>query len=261
MSFKGFEPTPGSNTGSTNLPSSRPTQSSFPPSDFNGRPGSSVFVPSSTSGTYSTDAGSSTGDFSTTPVDGSSFPDSTSNTRPSSQSPDDLYTINNKYPATYPTNNRNPQNTGNQSPDEPTPTRPIETNHPPSDAPKPIEPSHVHSYPVGPDPFPGYFPHVHPHYHFNLDHDYTDDKDSHFPGIYAHNSPSLHDRYYHGAPQPHPHIDHYGSGGLYAAGRYPEADLHMQQGGGGGGGYGGNRKNGYQVTDNSPDVPMGKGEC
>jgi hypothetical protein len=39
---------------------------------------------------------------------------------------------------------------------------------------------------------------------------------------------------------------------LYAAGRYPDSDIHL--------GYGGNRKTGYQVTDSSPDVPMVKGE-
>lgn len=199
--------------------------------------------------------GSTTGDFSTTPFGGSSYPDTSSNTRPSSLSPEDPYTAN-KYPSTFPTANRNPQ-IGNQ-PDENIPTTPTDTNRPPpshQNHPQPVShdnlPHQPPSYPAIPDPFPDYFPHIHPHYHFNLDHDYTDDKDSHFTGIYAHNAPSLHNRYY---PAPsYSHIDHYG--GLYPAGRYPDSDVHLTQPG-----YGGNRKNGYQVTDNSPDVPMSKGE-
>lgn len=255
---------PGNENGNTNLPPSRPTQSSFPPTDQSGRPVTSVFVPASTSGTYSTDGGggSSSGDSSTTSIGGSSsYPDTSPNTHPSSQSPDDLYTIKNNYPATYPTSNRNPQSTGNPQPEDAIPTRPIDTNRPqqpnlPPQIPQPTEPERpAHPYPLVPDPFPGYYPHIHPHYHYNLDHDYSDDKDSHFPGIYAHNSPSLHDRYYHGAPPSHPHTDHYGSGGLYATGRYPEPDMHP-----GYVGYNANRKNGYQVTDNSPDIPMTKRE-
>lgn len=265
--LKGFEQNPGSENGNTNLPPSRPTQSTFPPTDNTGRPMSSVFAPSSTSGTYSTDGseGTSAGDFSTTSIGGTSFPETSPNSRPSSLSPDDLYTIKNNYPTTYPSNNRNPQTTGNQ-PDDVTPTRPVDTNRPTLNIP-PQKPHHIepdrppphHPYPLGPDPFPGYFPHIHPHYHYNVDdHDYIDDKDSHFPGIYAHNSPSLHDRFYPGAPQPPPpliHTDHYGSGGLYASGRYPETDIHLSQSG-----YSGNRKNGYQVTDNTPDIPMTKRE-
>lgn len=251
MAFEGFDNS-GNGNGNTNLPSSRPTQSSFPPTDVSGRPTSSVFIAPSTSGTFSTDGsdGTSPGDYATTPLGGSSYPDSGSNSRPSSLPPDDLYNIRNKYPTTYPSNNRNPQS-GNQ-PDVDIPTRPTDRpiiKNP--QIPHQIEPDppHVHHpYPIGPDPFPGYFPHVHPHYHFSLDHDYTDDKDSLFPGTYAHNAPSLHDRYYPAAPQS-PHIDHYGSGGLYPSGRYPDMDHHLS-------GYGGNRKNGYQVTDNAPDVPM-----
>jgi hypothetical protein len=227
------------------------------------RPGSSVFIPPSTSGTYSTDGsdGTTTGDFSTTPLGGSSYPETSPNTRPSSLSPDDPYTINlSKYPSIYPTTSGNPQN-GNQPEVTitiPGPTQPSDTNRPTQDIrPQiphdvaPERPHAIHPYPIGPDPFPGYFPHAHPHYHYNLDHDYTDDKESHFPGIYAHNAPSLHDRYYPAPPSSH--IDHYG--GLYPARRYPETDVHSGQSG-----YGGNRKNGYQVTDNSPDVPMTKRE-
>jgi hypothetical protein len=255
--FEGFDKNPGSENGNTNLPSLRPTQSTFPPSDNTGRPGSSsVFVPPSTSGTFSTDG--TEGDFSTTPFvgGGSSYPDPSSNTRPSSQTPDDLYTIKNNYPATYPTSNR-PQ-TGTQ-PEAVAPTHPVEPNRPTHEThPHPIEPERPpphHPYPVGPDPFPDYFPHTHPHYHY--DHDYTDDRDSHFPGIYAHNSPS----FYPGAPQSHIN-NHYGpasgggGGGLYASGRYPDSDHHLGQAGG----YNANRKNGYQVTDNSPDIPMVQSE-
>lgn len=258
--FIGFDKNPensnGNGNGNTNLPSARPTQSTFPPTDNTGRPGSTAFVPPSASGTYSTDGGSSAGDFSTTPFGGLTYPETSPNVRPSSPSSDDLYTIKNTFPTTYPSNNRNPQT-------EVSPTRPPDTNHPPPSTnnnkippqipPNSFEPDRPnihHPYPSGPDPFPGYHPHVQPHYHYNLDHDFTDDKDSHFPGTYAHNAPSLHDRYY---PQPPPsHIDHYGSGGLYAAGRYPETEINL--------GYGGNRKNGYQVTDNSPDIPMTKSE-
>jgi hypothetical protein len=248
--FQGFDQS-SSNGNSNAPPSSRPTQSTFPSTD-NTRPGSTPFSPASTSGSYPTDSGSSQGDFSTTPFVASSSLDPNSNSRPTSQPPDDLYTIKNTFPATYPTTNRNPQT--NNQPDTP-PTRPTDTNRPqtPTNSNKnppqiPIntyQPDH-HPYPVGPDPFPGYFPHPHPHYHYNLDHD-----DDHFPGHYAHNAPSLHpDRYY---PHPPPsHIDHYGSGGLYAAGRYPDSDIHI--------GSGWNRKTGYQVSDNSPDVPMVKGE-
>lgn len=108
---------------------------------------------------------------------------------------------------------------------------------------------HSSSYPLGPDPFPGYFPHIHPHYHY--DHDNKDN--SHFLGIYAHNTPSLHDRYY-----PRPQLDSYGSGELYPAERYPDPESNMGQSG-----YSGNRKigsNGYQVTDNTPDISMSKRE-
>lgn len=256
--FQGFDKNPGSENGNTNLPPSRPTQSSFPPTDQTGRPISTSFIPPSTSGTYSSDGseGTSSGDYSTTPLGGPNYnPEPSPNTRPSSQAPDDLYNIKNKYPSTYPTNNRHPQTTGNPPEASPTqPTRPIQNNvHVEPEDPQ----SHIHHpYPIGPDPFPGYYPQIQPHYHYNLDHDH--DYDSHFPGIYAHNTPSLHDnRYYPGAP-PSSHIDHYGPGpgGLYAAGRYPESGEQF----GGHGGYGGNRKNGYQVTDNTPDIPMPKRE-
>lgn len=46
-------------------------------------------------------------------------------------------------------------------------------------------------------------------------------------------------------------------GGLYPSGRYPsENGISL-----GGGAYNNpNRKNGYQVTENTPDVPKGKSE-
>lgn len=258
--LKGFESNAGNENGNTNLPPMRPTQSSFPPSDNTGRPGSSVFVPASTSGTYSTDVneGTSSGDYSTTPLGGSGY--TGTNTRPSSSS-DDLYNIKNKYPTTYPSHNsnRHPQTTGNQ-PAVVTPTPPVDTNPPQQDnhpliphQPEPEHPLAHQPYPIGPDPFPDYLPHVNPpSHHYFLDHDYPDDKHSHFTGIYSHNTPSLHDKIYPGAPHSS-HFDPYGSGGLYPTGRYPESDYQL-----GPSGYGGNRKNGYQVTDNSPDVPMNK---
>lgn len=100
-----------------------------------------------------------------------------------------------------------------------------------------------HPYQIGPDPFPDYFPQTHPHYHFNLDH-YDDKVSHHFPGNYAPNAPSMHnsDRYY-----PHSMENFYGP-----SGRYPDSGYS----------YNPNRKNGngYQVTENAPDVPNSKRE-
>jgi hypothetical protein len=158
--------------------------------------------------------------------------------------------------------NSTPNNT---QPDSATPSRPIEipqkpTQTPPPHPPHPPTSPDIHLEPhdphFGPDPFPGYFPHNHPNYHYHID--IPDDKDSHFPGIYAHNhhAPSSpHDRppYY---PRPshtlHPqqqqhHVDHI-SGGLYASGRYPDSSDPF-----GYGGFNPNRKNGYQVTENTPE--------
>ncbi|CRL04014.1 CLUMA_CG017132, isoform A [Clunio marinus] len=263
----GFEQMPGNGAANTNLPPSRPTQSTYSPSD--GGPTSSVFSPASTSGTYSTDGGdgTTTGDFATTPIGSSNYPEPASNNQPSSQSPDDFYNNKNNYPSTYPSSNGN-HPTGNQPEAFPPtrPTRPIITNHKPSSSDKDPPPTHtnnkieqtkpVYPFPIGPDPLPGYFPYTQSNFNYNPHNFvYTDDKDSHFPGIYSHNAPSssMHDRFYHGAPPSSSNVGHYGSGGLYASGRYPESGQHY-----GFNGYNDNRKNGYEVIDNTPDVPITK---
>ena len=282
----------------------RPSPSAYPPTDQTGRPNFPVFIPpSSTSGSFSTDGtdGTTPDDFSTTSFV-STFSETSPNSRPTSSSPDnpDLYNIQNKFPTTYPTTNRYPQNV-HPSPDVPTPSyngiRPNDNRQPPQipsfnnnnlrpQSPPQLPPtSHGfdqdrYPYPIqGPDPFPGYHPQFQPNYNYPHDqHGFTDDKDSHLPGIYAHNSPGLH---YPGS------METYGSGQF--AGRYPETDINLT--GQGATGYGsgsnemgnrnpdrngysdgsnemGNRNpdrypihgNGYQVTDNSPDTPMTKRE-
>jgi hypothetical protein len=234
-----------------------------------------VFI-SPTSG-YTTDntdgSGSTSGDFaSTTGSIGSTFSSDLSPTRP-----DDLYNIQNKFPTTYPTtinnhnninnnnNNNIPQvvdqkpeihsnpidNSNNHNPNHNNNNigqRPINTKHPQIHRPQhpytsyvPDSPDVHHSYPLGPDPFPDYFPQSHPHYHFHID---QFDKDSHFPGVYAphHNAPSLHHNTY-------PIVDQYG---LYPASRYPVDDGAYAA-------FNPNRKNGYQVNENVHDKPMARG--
>lgn len=267
----------------------RPSPSAYPPTDQTGRPNSPVFIPpSSTSGSFSTDGndGTTPDDLSTTPFV-SSLPETSPNSRPTSSSPDnpDLYNIQNKYPTTYPTPNHNyPQI--QPSPDVPTPSyngiRPNDNRQPPQipsynnnlrpQMPPQMPPtSHGfdqdrYPYPIqGPDPFPGYHPQFQSNHNYPYDqHGFTDDKDSHLPGTYVHNSPGLH---YPGS------IETYGSGQF--AGRYPETDINLTgQGATGQGatGYGSgsnemsnrnpdrNGYGGYQVTDNSPDTPMTKRE-
>lgn len=253
---KGFEQQPGNGySGSTNLPPARPTSSSFPPSDNTRRPTPTVFI--SPTSSYTTDNdGTTSGDFSSSSVGSSTYSSDVNPTHPIN----DLYDIQNKFPTT---SNRIPQQQNGNQEIPPTPHRPstIDSKRPvPQPQPSPPHPlanrpsyHHYesdrpdvhHSYPIGPDPFPDYFPQTHPHYHF----DHFDDKNSHqFPGIYAPNAPSMHnpDRYY-----PHP-MEQFG---LYGpAGRYPENGINL------GSNYNQNRKNGYQVTENVPDVPKGKRE-
>lgn len=244
----------GAYGGNTNLPLARPTQSSFPPTDGTRPSPTTVFI-SPTAGSYPTDTTS--GDFS-----GSTFSSEVNPTRPD----DSLYNLNNiKFPPTNPTTYRNPpQSTGIPHQQQPHPEISIKPTNDPKRPPslsqqpqtpphhnhRPVVTSHFdsdrpdvhHAYPIGPDPFPDYFPQPHPHYHFQLDH--YDDKDSHFPGIYAQNAPSLHqpDRYY-------AHGDHFG---LFPSGRYPDSGINL--GGGHNSNYNANRKNGYQVTENAKDT-------
>lgn len=201
--------------------------------------------------------GTTSGDFSSSSVGSSTFSSDVNPTRPN-----DLYDITNKFPTT---SNRIPQQNGNQeiqpTPHRPTTTdskRPVPQPQPPPPHPLANRPSHHHyesdrpdvhhPYPLGPDPFPDYFPQPHPPYHFHLDH--FDDKNSHhnFPGIYAPNALPMHnsDRYY---PHSMEQFGHYGP-----SGRYPDVGINL------GSNYNPNRKNGYQVTENVPDVPKGKGE-
>lgn len=244
------------------MPSARPTGSTYPSTDGTSRPSSTIFIPSPTSSYGSTDGsdGTTSGDFQTTSSFGSTF---SSDNNPSR--PDDLYNIQNiqtKFPTTHPTSNRNPQTIGSQ-PETLTPTLPTASNGQPPpqrQSTRPITiptrphyesdiPDVHHSYPLGPDPFPYYSPQAHPPYHFYIDN--YDDKNSHFPtGAYAPNAPPLHpidNRY-------HPHMTHYD---LYPSGRYPVSGHNLEQPG-----YNSNRKNGngYQVNENSPDVPRPKSE-
>jgi hypothetical protein len=181
--------------------------------------------------------------------------------------PDDLYNIQNKFPTT---SNRIPQQPNREQEATPTPNRspPSPPPPPPTDNKRPPSPFHFqkpshhhyesdtpdvhHPYPLGPDPFPDYFPQPHPPYHFHhLDH--FDEKSSHsphFPGIYAQHAPSLHhpDRYYSHHQIDQQHYSVYPLGG----GHYPDNNNVA---------YNPNRKNGYQVTEQqAADKPMGKRE-
>lgn len=235
----------------TNLPPARPTSSSFPPPDNTNRPSPTVFA--SPTSSYTTDNdGITSGDLSSSSIGSSTFSSDDNPTRP-----DDLYNIQNKFPTT---SNRIPQQpSGNREPDvmpsTPLPPPPNNQqqhhhqkphiNRPPHTF-EPDRPDVHHPYPLGPDPFPDYFPQPHPHYHFQLDHHFDDKNSPHFPGIYAPNAPSQHnsDRYY-----PHP-MEQFG---LYPSSRYPESGMNLAN-------YNPNRKNGYQVNENVPDIPKGKGE-
>ncbi|XP_070506825.1 uncharacterized protein [Chironomus tepperi] len=249
-------PRPGAfETSSTLNPSTRPTASTFPSTQDTSRPNPTIYVPSPTSSVYSSGSttqdgsdGTTSGDFLTTSL-GSTFSSDNNPTRP-----DDLYNIQNKFPTTHPAINRDPQTVGFQPDTSSTPSyhsqKPQkETTRPVVIPPRPHyetdSPDVHHSYPLNPDPFPFYSPQTHPHYHYFLDN--YDDKNSHFPtGIYAQNAPSLHpidNRY-------HAHMNHYD---LYPSGRYPVNGINLDNSG-----YNGNRKNGYQVTDNSPDIPRPK---
>lgn len=234
--------------GTTNYPSAHPTASTFPQTDGTSRPSSTIFIPSPTSGySGSTDIsdGTTSGDFQTTSI-GSTF---SSDSNPTHV--DDLYNIQNKFPTTHPTANRQPSVTST------TPRPPQKESKRPITIPfrphyETDSPDVHHSYPLGPDPFPFYSPQAHPPYHYFLDN--FDDKHSHFPtGIYAPNTPSLHhidNRY----PQPSPPhtMTPYD---MYPSGRYPTGGINLEQSG-----YNSNRKNGYQVNENSPDVPRPKSE-
>ena len=197
--------------------------------------------------TYSTsdNSGTTSGDISTSSVGSSTFSSDANPTHPNDlyNSENKLPTISNRIPQ-EPSVNREmtPPTTPNRPPFKkplPQPQKPQK----PQKHPYPNRPPHNydidrpdvrHPYPLGPDPFPDYFPQPHPPYHFHLNH--YDDKFSHnFPGIYAPNAPSMHstDRYY-----PYP------MGGFYG-GRHPQKP---------------NRQNGYQVTEHVPDVPKGRRE-
>jgi hypothetical protein len=211
------------------------------------RPSPTVFI-SPTQGSYTTDDGTTSGDFSSSTAIGSTFSSDSS-------SSDDLYNIQNKFPTTYPTENKIPQtiipshnvvtipsNKPTILNRDPQPAHPHHNQRPPTQINSNRPDPHISSlYPIGPDPFPDYFPQPHPPYHFHIDQ--YDDKNSHFPGIYAHNAPTMHhqntDRYY-------AHMDPYG---LFPSGRYPDSGINL---------YNSNRKNGYQVTETIGDVPRGK---
>jgi hypothetical protein len=210
---------------------------------------------------YTPDEGTTSGDFSSSSMGSSTFSSDVNPTRP-----DDLYNIQNKFPTT---SNRIPQQPNREQEATPTPHRPPPPpppQSPPNDSKRPPSQFHLqrpsphhhfesdtpdvhHPYPLGPDPFPDYFPQPHPPYHHYLDH--FDEKSSHsphFPGIYAQHAPSLHhpDRYYSHHPIDQQNYNVFPSGG----GRYPDNGVA----------YNPNRKNGYQVTENAPDMPNGKGE-
>lgn len=258
-------------SGNVNYPQTQP--GTFPPTD-NTRPATSNFIPpSSTIGTYPTDGSDGTTgtvDFSTTPY-GSSFPPD-----PSS-SPEDLYTIKNKYPTTLPATSNVPTSNNPTANTPSTPgqppnygSKPTEPQYPtqPHFRPKPDKPSHCikcinypptsgHSdvdrdrdrdripsgdrdrYPY-PVQGPDPFPDYHPQYHPMFS----------YPLMYGHGYPS--DREYESYPSypqpiPAPHPDDFGlppgHPSLFA-GRYPEPDMNaiLPPTGYGSGGYGGGNR-------------------